>query len=174
MSTTTSSETGTLAQKITLRSHDQASIAVATDLGGPLSFITDILTADGFNPAVDTVRVGNAGRSITATWSSTHGVTADGKTIAIQLDITHDKSRKVYTATSKLVAYDGEMIRMVIAFDPESPWTPHKIAVEPAARFARARFVRFATDVLETVTGGQSASFLHNLALAPQLVGTRY
>lgn len=169
MSTTT---TATLARKIRVRSSDQGSKAVATDLKTRLDFCADTLTADEFTQEVQDIAVDNEGRSITATWHYTGGTTAKGETIAIQLEIRHNKDRKVYTATSRLVTRDGIFTRIVIAFDPESPFTPHKIKVDPAPRFSRTKFTIFATEALELVTGGASPAFLRNASLAPRLAAT--
>jgi hypothetical protein len=170
MTTTTSMTTDTLAEKITHTVSQAVNATVATELAHALEATPDELTADGYTPRVDDIIVSNNGRNVSATWTYANGTTDDGKTIAIHLIISHDKDRKVYTATSRLVLRDGLMTRMIIAYDPESPYVPHKIAVQETGRYSRPAFVRFAADVLKTVTAGKSGGFLHNLALAPQLV----
>lgn len=161
--------TDTLAEKITHATSQTASATVAADLVHALASAPDELTADGYAPRVDDITVTSDGRSVTATWQYTNGTTAEGKTIAIHLAITHDKSRKVYTANSRLVLRDGLLTRMIFAFGPESPYTLHKIAVQETGRYNRASFVRFAAEVLQTVTAGKSPAFLRNLAQAPRL-----
>lgn len=165
----TTSTTDTLAEKVTHMASQTASATAAAELSRALVSTPDELTADGYAARVDDITVGSDGRRITATWEHTTGTTTDGESIAILLEIGHDKSRKVYTATSRLVTRRGQMTRMIFAFDPESPYVPHKIAVQAIGRYNRASFVRFAAETLQTVTAGKSPVFLRNLAQAPRL-----